>query len=233
MSDKLPHGLIECYNCKNKFDGYRRRIQKRYFCSVECYKPHRKASCKFPKGHTPWIKGKHHTIESRLKMGQANLGRKQTIEHIRKRVLSNAGYNHSDETKLKISLANSKFPHNKNKYTRKSEKKIKFPSLKRGLNQFHWNWRGGITTQNKAERLEFYKDIREIIFKRDKYKCQICDNGGNLQVDHIKSWSKYPELRFNIDNCRTLCTKCHYLITFKKILPQHITHWGHNQLKLT
>jgi 5-methylcytosine-specific restriction endonuclease McrA len=57
-----------------------------------------------------------------------------------------------------------------------------------------------------------YKLWREAVFKRDDYTCQMCDqHGGYLEVDHIKSWSQYPELRLAIDNGRTLCRPCHMM----------------------
>jgi hypothetical protein len=48
------------------------------------------------------------------------------------------------------------------------------------------------------------------ILKRDNYTCQICyRHGGNLNVHHIRKWSEYPELRFDINNGITLCVDCH------------------------
>ena len=92
----------------------------------------------------------------------------------------------------------------------------------------HWNWQGGITKPNDAQRVRFKRTTQKAVFKRDNYTCQIClQYGGNLQADHLKSWAEYPKLRFEIDNCRTLCMACHYYVTFKRKLPQGVI-WGHN-----
>lgn len=54
-----------------------------------------------------------------------------------------------------------------------------------------------------------YKTWRRKVFQRDGYKCVLCDNTRNLNADHIKQWSLYPELRYEINNGRTLCVDCH------------------------
>ena len=93
--------------------------------------------------------------------------------------------------------------------------------------ELHHNWKGGITAKNKLEREKFRLTIQPLVFKRDNYTCQFCEQyGGYLQVDHLKSWADYPELRFSLNNCQTLCMACHYYKTFKKKLPQGLI-WGH------
>lgn len=54
-----------------------------------------------------------------------------------------------------------------------------------------------------------YKDWRTSVFRRDEYTCQDCGKrGGQTQAHHIKSWAKYPDLRYEVNNGRTLCLSC-------------------------
>lgn len=80
----------------------------------------------------------------------------------------------------------------------------------------NWNWKGGITPEiHKIRNSEQYRIWREEVFKRDDWTCQDCkkrsrtNNYVYIQAHHIKPFSIFPELRFEIDNGVTLCKKCH------------------------
>jgi hypothetical protein len=50
---------------------------------------------------------------------------------------------------------------------------------------------------------------REPILKKYNYQCAKCGAKDNLEIDHIKPISQYPELAFDPDNVQILCHKCH------------------------
>lgn len=56
-----------------------------------------------------------------------------------------------------------------------------------------------------------YMIWRNAVLRRDNYACIECgdDRRSLIQADHIKPFSLFPELRFAIDNGRTLCKDCH------------------------
>jgi 5-methylcytosine-specific restriction endonuclease McrA len=79
------------------------------------------------------------------------------------------------------------------------------------VGEAHWNWRGGKRTERKqAMALYPYRDWRNAVFRKDNWTCQVCNiRGGYLEADHIKPWCVFPELRYEIDNGRTVCKPCH------------------------
>jgi hypothetical protein len=73
------------------------------------------------------------------------------------------------------------------------------------------SWKGGITPETiRMRHSKEYRIWREAVFERDNWTCIWCfKKGVELNADHIKQWAYYPELRFAIDNGRTLCVSCH------------------------
>lgn len=153
------------------------------------------------KGSNHPLFGKKHSEETRKKISEAHKGFKYSIkthklwsEQRKGENNSNFGKHHSEETRKKIS---EKASGRKN-------------PLNAGEKNFFW--KGGITPINKQIRNSLeYKLWREAVFKRDNYQCIFGgkEHGSKLNADHIKSFSDFPELRFAIDNGRTLCVDCH------------------------
>ena len=75
----------------------------------------------------------------------------------------------------------------------------------------HWNWRGGVDKEHtRIKQTIEYKEWRAAVYRRDGWKCMRCGYKGlNIIAHHIKSFSKYPELRFSVENGETLCRSCH------------------------
>ena len=77
----------------------------------------------------------------------------------------------------------------------------------------HWNWQGGISPENDRIRHSLEWQIwRNEVYKRDFWKCRLCESKKQIVAHHIKLFSQYPELRFSTDNGMTLCRSCHLII---------------------
>ena len=85
------------------------------------------------------------------------------------------------------------------------------PDLKnRRRGPTHYNWKGGITPPERAiyQSLEM-RVWREAVLARDGFACKLCSTTEKLHTDHIKPLATFPELRFDLENGRTLCASCH------------------------
>jgi hypothetical protein len=71
-------------------------------------------------------------------------------------------------------------------------------------------WKGGVSSINKRLReTAEYKTWRLSVFTRDDFQCYLCSSSKDLQAHHIKEFSKYPDLRFEVSNGVTLCHEHH------------------------
>lgn len=101
--------------------------------------------------------------------------------------------------------------------------KSPFTGMKPKLGSDSPNWKGGISQIGQKLRTSSeYKKFHDEVLKRDDYTCQYCKHrGGKLQVDHVKSFIQFPELRTESKNAITLCVDCHKKVTFGyKIQPK-------------
>ena len=62
--------------------------------------------------------------------------------------------------------------------------------------------------KQNEEVCEKWKEVREIVLKRDRYKCQLCGKPGS-HVHHIHLRSKRKDLLYNLHNLILLCSNCH------------------------
>lgn len=196
---------INCQECQKplRIQSYFVEKQGRKHCSMKCYA----ASMR---GKPSSAKGIHRSEESRARMSTAQKDRVAGGDYVHPML----GRHHSDQTRKKMAASAKIRDH------------VAVPPVMVGKE--HPNWKGGITSLDRRERIKFRQLLHAKILARDNYTCQICDQySGNLSVDHIKSWADYPESRFEEENCRTLCMACHYYVTFKRKLPKGVI-WGHN-----
>lgn len=157
----------------------------------------------FKKGITPWNDGKRYTISKPKKV---------TLKICKqcKKEFKIADWRLKDKTKTRGIFCSLKC----NNYFHRGKNSPFYGVNRSGENSP--TWKGGITPINvKIRHSEEYKLWRIAVFERDNYTCIWCGvrNGDGksikLHADHIKPFAYYPELRFAIDNGRTLCVECH------------------------
>jgi len=134
-------------------------------------------------------------------------------KHSLGRVPWNKGRNCANEEKQKLSEAHKRGPA---RYWL-GKKRPDISKLKRGKpneamrGENNPKWKGGKSRDYKSHYngLE-YREWRRQVFERDNFTCQrCCRNQCYIEPHHIKSWTEYPELRFDVANGITLCLDCH------------------------
>lgn len=166
-------------------------------------------------GKNHWMKGRKLSKETIEKMKMSHLGYKHSEDTKKKMSMSALGKHKSEEHKKKLSKALNGNKNALGKHWKMSEE------TKRKIGEYHRGskshfWRGGICKENVRIRQSLeYKIWRKKIFERDNYTCVLCGARNKkgkrviLHPDHIKKFSDYPKLRFDINNGRTLCVDCH------------------------
>ena len=151
--------------------------------SQRCYKCSKSGSLSPMFGKISPRKGVKLSFEQIEKHRKAMLGKKHTLEH-----------------RLKMSQIMKK-------------------RVEEGKHNFYIDGRSkdyiGSNSRKIIKNTMEYRIWREAVFARDNWTCTECGDKSKkgyfvyLEADHIKPWAFYPELRYAIDNGRTLCRACH------------------------
>ena len=75
----------------------------------------------------------------------------------------------------------------------------------------HPNWKGGISgLRPRMMATKKYKTWRRVIYERDEYTCQKCNQVGyKLNAHHTSSYAEDKNNRLSVSNGITLCEECH------------------------
>lgn len=181
-----------CRICGKKLMWGHRR-QKTY-CSKEC--------------QYIGYKGRKMSDKQKTAISKAQKGKKLSAEHIEN---------------LKRACKGRLSPMEGKKHT--GESRAKMSKQRRGKPQLHRQgensnfWQGGITPQDAKLRSSMeYSSWRMQVYERDDFTCQSCGDsqGRNLEAHHILGFTKYPKMRFVVENGVTLCQKCHRKLHYKQ-----------------
>lgn len=119
---------------------------------------------------------------------------------------------YSEETRKRMGTAKIGVPPPNKGQPMTNQQRAKLRAAKLGKTGPESNaWRGGTTAKNTLIRSSAEGKLwRRAVFERDAFTCQLCGQvGGQLNADHIMPFAYYPELRFDVENGRTLCVPCH------------------------
>ncbi len=188
-----PTGHFE-KRCKQ---GYKR---KRYRIFIECV-----CDC----GNLVWTEWQSLKRQTR---SCGCLRSENCIKHLKQLSLKNIGTGNQTicdvcGEKFKRSLKKSK--QNKFNYCSRKCMGKHYGQIKSGKN--HPLYKVDRTkVQSKGRQHPSYKIWRNKVYKRDNWTCKCCgDKPKKLNAHHIKSFARFPQLQFQVDNGITLCIKCH------------------------
>jgi len=148
--------------------------------------------------------------ETRSKISKSRRGMRHSEEAKRKMSESHLGLKCSEKTKQKISnsLKGEKHPFYGKKRSDETRQMISKSREGKCMGEEHPNWNNGSSFEPYG--VEFNKELREQIRKRDGYVCQKCgvtqeETGHALSIHHI-DYNKKNNKEINLIS---LCCSCH------------------------
>lgn len=207
---------VKCINCGKEIERFPSQVLNDVFCSKECYKEYvTKTSITYKceicgkekmMSKSNYNKSKHHYCSyrcSRIGFSKNYRGEDSPNYEGITQICMQCG---NEYLSKKSTIGRNKM----NFCSRECKNKWQSENI-RGLS--HPNYKPEMSKKERIERREYteYWDWRKTVYERDNFTCQCCgDNKGhNLRAHHYMNYSKYKELRTDIDNGITLCDKCH------------------------
>jgi hypothetical protein len=163
---------------------------------------------RFKKGFSPWNKGRNMEDYPQMGFQKGNCGYSKGNPIFKKCLIC----------RKEFRTYNAKLKEGKGKFC---SKKCYFENVRRegrpkSRGENNHNWRGGASLGTHGGWR--YKKWKKEIYERDNYTCQACGKKDKLETHHLRSWVKYPELRYELSNGTTLCEKCHRKADRKKVV---------------
>lgn len=185
----MPRGKIEekeCVVCGNVFET---RKKTAHVCGGPYGACSKEMNRRKHIGKSAWNKGMDapYSKDTLAKMSAAHLGRKLPLEQVAKIVASNTG--------KKRGIGFRKFMSNRHKGERN-------PFYKDGSSI-------GKARLFSETGLGSYSRWRAAVLERDNKTCVSCSSKENIEVDHIKPYAWYPEIKWELSNGQCLCRPCH------------------------
>jgi len=210
----------KCEHCKRRFEITKRyRLSRARFCSLKCHgNAHAETTATLNRGKRSgdiatctecgqqWYR-----YPSQKKRGYLRCSKQCSNRYIQR--LYKADKSYAD----RLNTARPYIDHTRESTRRKLSKAMKKAfaegRLKPRIGAASNFWKGGIASlQNSLRHTPRYNRWRKAVYGRDEYRCRHCGAKKDLHAHHIKSFAKYPKLRYTVSNGITVCQKCHSAI---------------------
>lgn len=193
--------FTNCARCSKEIKTTESRIEKARdkFCSKECANPISLVCC-------------------------MNCGKefRRAISAIKNSCFCSTDCAYSSDIRKQTSKANHEIQMSDPKSRDKWEKGIKTRTESESWRKNNFFQKGALhpffsNGKSRARVIDYkYKQWRKAVFARDGFKCQHCGENKYLNAHHIKSWAKFPEDRYLLENGISLCVLCHLKVHGKK-----------------
>jgi len=146
-------------------------------------------------------KGQKHTSERKSQISKQMLGNKHAV---------GSKWNKKKHESMSLLLKGNK--HTLGRKQPKEEIVRRTSSLPRRENHHSWIEDRGALKKSEYKHLDVaYLEWMKAVKNRDDWKCKINNEEcrGRLEAHHILRWSKFPELRYEVNNGISLCALHH------------------------